>query len=52
MWCKNNFSFPAFLLCFCAVQAQAGLFGISFKDRQEFVDAREPITAAITARPS
>ena len=41
MWCKNKFFIPAFLLCFCAVQAQAGLFGISFKDRQEFVDARE-----------
>ena len=41
MWCKNKFFIPAFLLCFCAVQAQAGLFGISFKHRQEFVDARE-----------
>lgn len=41
MWHKNNFLTSAFVLLCCTVQAQAGLFGISFKDRQEFVDARE-----------
>lgn len=38
---KNNFLFLFCFFAFCAVSAQAGLFGISPKDRKEFVHARE-----------
>lgn len=38
---KNKFLFLSVLFVFCAATAQAGLFGISPKDRKEFVRARE-----------
>lgn len=38
---KNKFLFLGVLLVFCSAAAQAGLFGISPKDRKEFVRARE-----------
>ncbi len=41
MCLKTNLFFLLISFLFCALPAQAGLFGISPKDRQEFVQARE-----------
>ena len=41
MWYKSKLFIPLLFIFFCGGQAQGGLFGISLKDRQEFVEARE-----------
>lgn len=41
MYLKTKPFFSVLLCLLCTVPVQAGLFGISPKDRQEFVDARE-----------
>ncbi len=45
MWLKNKILFCIFLFTLSTIPACAGLFGISFSDKEEFVRARETYNA-------